>query len=827
MRLLQLATGPGELIDLHPNVTVVAGLDRTGRELLADAVAGLAAGRASGPRGLLEAHGVLFDLAPEALALLDIAADGVEPVVTTHDLPATRPASAPAPPPSPTDLDARWTAAQERDRVAQAALVAAAAAVARAREAASHAPPVGPADAAPDEAEATERRDRLSARVDELDDELAAAKASRAALEASTVEVRARSDAAGAERAATAARLETARRERDPDAAMELERAANDLADLEAEIDTARQVDDQPQGSDDGPPDLRVARLDAEIEATEKRLAAFGPADVDRVRSRLEPLRSVDGRAVAPLAEAIALADELEALEAELVATEAVGGTPGGGLAEGRVRLDEARQALLEAEQAARRPDLDRDTVERLEQVHAELLDAIDKAGGRFAGARAQRRVDALRADESAILDELDLTSYSDYLMGSSLLHVDPVKEAALDAARAELSAAEDAWQLLSSEAETELVRAERMEHRRGRIDEARRLLGRPVPSGALVAELRELRVGAEPPPAMLDDLRAALDQAGVAVGDEDLDREELVLLAEAWLAEVDDAAAREAALRDDLTRLQDERSAARAAVDAAVLPPATPAEPVSDEAHDERLAAARDRVAEAEDRHLAHLAVEREVATLAEELAEAEAAERVARDDAAQADAAIAAAVAAEDAAAAAHARAAEELADAQAALAAGPARTAPEDDGRREAASLLAAAEAVHAGAVARAGEAATLLASLEEERRAAAAAPLAEASEEAAPVLASEEIEWYLLARLAAQRSLSLGGSLPLLLDDALTGLGDADIDHVLGRLERMADAVQVIVVSDDPAVASWAGRAGADRAAVVRPEASSTV
>ena len=42
--------------------------------------------------------------------------------------------------------------------------------------------------------------------------------------------------------------------------------------------------------------------------------------------------------------------------------------------------------------------------------------------------------------------------------------------------------------------------------------------------------------------------------------------------------------------------------------------------------------------------------------------------------------------------------------------------------------------------------------------------------------------------------------------------------------LGRLERMAAAVQVIVVSDDPVAASWAGLAGADRAAVVRPEAS---
>ena len=83
-------------------------------------------------------------------------------------------------------------------------------------------------------------------------------------------------------------------------------------------------------------------------------------------------------------------------------------------------------------------------------------------------------------------------------------------------------------------------------------------------------------------------------------------------------------------------------------------------------------------------------------------------------------------------------------------------------------------------------------------------------------------AEEIEWYLLARLAAQRSVSLGGSLPLVLDDALTGLGEHEVHHILGRLERMAEAVQVIVITDDPLASSWALHAGDDRAAVVRPQ-----
>ena len=78
-------------------------------------------------------------------------------------------------------------------------------------------------------------------------------------------------------------------------------------------------------------------------------------------------------------------------------------------------------------------------------------------------------------------------------------------------------------------------------------------------------------------------------------------------------------------------------------------------------------------------------------------------------------------------------------------------------------------------------------------------------------------AEEIEWYLLARLAAQRAVCLGGSLPLLLDGALAGLDEDQLGHVLGRLERMADAVQVIVVSDDPLgrLLGPAGRPGPGR------------
>ena len=83
-------------------------------------------------------------------------------------------------------------------------------------------------------------------------------------------------------------------------------------------------------------------------------------------------------------------------------------------------------------------------------------------------------------------------------------------------------------------------------------------------------------------------------------------------------------------------------------------------------------------------------------------------------------------------------------------------------------------------------------------------------------------AEEVEWYLIARLATQRAVCLGGSLPMLLDDALAALEQDQLIHVLDRLERMADAVQVIVVTDDPRASAWAVDAGLDRAAAVQPQ-----
>jgi uncharacterized protein YhaN len=83
-----------------------------------------------------------------------------------------------------------------------------------------------------------------------------------------------------------------------------------------------------------------------------------------------------------------------------------------------------------------------------------------------------------------------------------------------------------------------------------------------------------------------------------------------------------------------------------------------------------------------------------------------------------------------------------------------------------------------------------------------------------------VAVDDIEFYFLTRVSALRSVSQAGSVPLIIDDALAGLAENEARHVLGKLEEMSESVQVIYLTDDDVVASWADSRGLERAAVVR-------
>jgi hypothetical protein len=467
-----------------------------------------------------------------------------------------------------------------------------------------------------------------------------------------------------------------------------------------------------------------------------------------------------------------------------------------------------------------------------LEDAHEALLNAIDKADGRLAGNRAKARVTELRDAEQAVLDRLGFASYSDYMMGSSLLHVDPEKEAALEAARQELAAAEDDWRRLREATDHALAMASVFDSRRGLVERARKLLGTPVPDGDLSVALRELMVPAVSAEESAGRLHLALARVGVELGDEDLDHVELTMIADAWLAEVADADSRRPVAEQERFELENELFGLRAEVASMDVVEEETFEPDPEEEWAARQAAAKARVEEAEERWLTHEMAAERWASLVPELEAASAAAssavdaaRGAEQEVADASAAVDEVQAREQAVKAEMEHTAAEEADAAESL-----RMLTTDPAHDPVAlaSAVAAAEAMLREAentVETEGRALSLLdaegsaAAIEIERlQDIVAAQGAGTSTEA------EELEWYLLARLAAQRSVSVAGSLPLLLDDALRGLDAPGVDHLLGRLERMAEAVQVIIVSEDPFVAAWAQEAGPGRAAVVRPGAA---
>ena len=406
----------------------------------------------------------------------------------------------------------------------------------------------------------------------------------------------------------------------------------------------------------------------------------------------------------------------------------------------------------------------------------------LEKADGRFSGGRAQRRVEAARAAEQALLDELGFASYSDYMMGYSLLNVDPEKEAALDAARAELSAAEDEWQLLEAETEAELARAERMERRRLLARRGPRAPGRPVSPAPRSTSCAPCACRRASRPSWWTSCSSSLDEAGVAVAGEDLSRDELMLLAEAWLAEADESSdrerraarrARRARRRSGSTRSRRWRRRRPGGRRSADRCPRRSAQA--------RLSAARE--ADVEPPRAASGATSkprRSSAALTAELAAAAEAERLAADAAADAEAAVA--------------EATDEPSGWPPTLvriARGARRAEPRRD-RGERAPPVALRPRVRARprswprggggrGGARGGRRPPAGRVARRCRRSRRSAPrrrrsCASFQDDAEPIDDSsiaEEIEWYLLARLAAQRAVCLGGSLPLLLDDALDG------------------------------------------------------
>jgi DNA repair exonuclease SbcCD ATPase subunit len=317
--------------------------------------------------------------------------------------------------------------------------------------------------------------------------------------------------------------------------------------------------------------------------------------------------------------------------------------------------------------------------------------------------------------------------------------------------------------------------------------------------------------------------LRGALATAGMEFGEENPPKKMLVDLARIWLEEQRETAAQREALVHELSNVESALDRVRQAARA------RPADELDmAERRERELDQAQGALREAEERLQRHSQAEADLIQRKAELAAAVDAERSAAADLFAAEATEVEAARAEHEYAAEEARVGAELATAsEAERESAEALTEvahlveqiESADDRTEREATVSDAQAALGRAEAEAAAARNELAQVDQRLEGAAT------DDDTGPVVTSvaavEELEWYLLSRLAGQRALSYAGSLPFVLDDALRGVSGDGLTHLLGRLERMSSAVQVVILSDDNEIAAWADAIGSDRAVTLYP------
>jgi hypothetical protein len=683
-----------------------------------------------------------------------------------------------------------------------------------------------------------------------------------AAAKAEALQERARKALADAESAAAAAAadhaavlgrlraaeeaLEAATARRDPSAGAAVEAARQRLADAEAAVEDARAGGDVSAGVEHSIDEVNAERLRLEAE-----LLALETPDPLPVRLALADMSSDRRGTLVPSPEAIELAERWAILEVDIARLGADVDDEVDNVdrrAAARRRLVEAETELTRLEAAVRGPLLDPHDVSELERIHEEVLEAREATEKRFGGAKAQQRLDELVAAEQEVLARLGFVTWADFRLGAPSASVASEEElsARLAVAEREFRAAQAEHDALEASIDAELAKAEVLDRRRRLRSMAVEVLGFD-PQGDVEGALRRHRITVEDAGAHLERLRTALSAAGVAVEGEDLDERALTDLASVWLQEQDAAEQRRAALQAELAEV--EVTLGRL-TDVERVASADPVGAASAGVHEAAAA-----LAAAEERFRASEAATASVDALRADLEALNAEESIAATRRAHADEQVLAAAAmlrAADEEARRHEDSVHELEqvdETAAVVAAEQAERranleAAAGDHEALAAALEEAHDAVEDAREAYAergrqvGEAMAELDALRREAEAAAAAAASagehgsagderagdgEGADGGGPEEgrgAGDDLEWYLLARLAAQRSVSYAGSVPLVLDDTLAGLDPNAARSILQRLERMSSTVQIIIVTEDLASARWAEDLGAERAMVVQ-------
>ena len=834
MRILQLDIG-GRRIEFHPYVSVLRDLDDALRAQLIDAFRALSSGRPSAS-GLVEVHGIVLDLSDDTLELLDLAGSvngSLDIVVRREQLPGARASQGVH---GRGQLERARSEAADRLARAEADAERARIALVASREAADDRASGGGEGSSLDAARAelarlAERRAELEAAAAEARAEHARAQDAQSVAEERVTQARSlRSEAARACSLAAGA-LEAARAIRDPFAASSLDAARERLAKLEASRPGEVVAQPTSGATPMEDPAAEVERLETRQLELEASLLALDTVDPYPVQSALAQLQSTDTEGELVVSDdAVRLADELARID-ESIGAEVPTDESGSAIAVARRRLETARSRLFDAERAVRVPEVDREDVEALENAHEQVLFAQDRLDKRLAGGKAKQRLDEARAKEQEILNQLGFVTYAEFVMGTSIVNVDPEREKHLEDARDELAAAEDALAQLEAGVDAELARAALLARRRELVGTAIAMLGRD-PGDDIEWALRHHRVRVRDSTDRAGRLKDALENAGMVLGGEQVPTAMLIEMARIWLDELGETADRRALLELEMNAVEAQLALAS---EAARVHGETPSPEEAEEAAAQRVARqhsqleeARNAVQVAEQRLERQNQIEADVAQRKADLEAATRAEESVATALSEAETEATAAAEAEHAAAGERARRDSELAatiDAE--------RQASEALERLS--SRLSGASATDDAALAQAVADAEAASDRANDAVDAARRDLSRIDDELAgvadgdPISAPgpagppsvEELEWYLLSRVAAQRSVSYAGSVPLLVDDALDEVHGDDLSHLLSRLERMSAAVQVIVISENDEIARWAASVGPDRAATLSP------
>lgn len=562
--------------------------------------------------------------------------------------------------------------------------------------------------------------------------------------------------------------LDRARQAVDSFALAGLKVARDELAGLERELRAPRVIDHGPERREI---EMRLDELITTADTLRREVRRLEEIDTAAVQQALAEVRDQPEVETEPHAGALELAGSLREIDEQLSVVEGRLAAARAQITELTQRRDSAHDELVAAERALRAPELDPGVVDELERVHDEIFE-LDGRESRIGANRARRRLIELRAAEQTLLTKLGFETWAAYVMGVTSAEAEAERIHRHEVAKATYEFAEDELaRAVSQPSDEPAERAGIVARRDELVRRATEILGPEAAlDDALAARLEAHRV-----PVVRDDhdddrserLRQALIATGIDLPSRPLSEAELADLADGWLGTM-------AALGPRLTELRDEHRGVEKEIDemASKLESLPEQEVIEQEVPDDHpdLVSARAKVTDGEERLSRHRAAVAAVAELERRLEELSSRHAQLTDRL--------------DANAVATTEAAQEVTAATGALASAEASAA-----QRATEAAEAAAEASRAAALAARG------------------------------AVTVENVEWYVLARLAAQRSLSFVGSVPLLIEDAFVDWPVTSLGDVLTRIERMSEVIQILYVTDDTEIVDWARHLGNDRARVV--------